>query len=272
MFFGKKICPKCQSEYDVAMPTCPACGEADPNYPDGKLSKEATWMVWWRQLVIFVIGSIGLTIAGTLAAIPFIAVRGAENGLTLSDTLWVDFIGYTAILIGMFIVAWPRRKDLVKSFRKWLPFVIGLAGAAALYFFSLFYGVILQLIRKEVTDNANQSLAVLLVKGYPVVSFFLLGIMGPVAEELTYRVGLFSFCLRAKKWVAYVVVTIVFALIHFDFESFGNTKLLINELLNLPSYAFAGCALCFLYDRWGLSASLTAHILNNIVSCIFILL
>ena len=271
MYFGKKICPKCQSEYDVVLPTCPACGEEDLEYPNGKLSKEATWMPWWRQLVIFAIGSIGLTIAGTIAAIPFLSVRGSGN-LTLSDTLWVDFIGYAAIIIGMLIVAFPHWKGLLKSFKNWLPFVMGVAGAAALYFFSLFYGMILQLLQTGTTDNTNQSLAIDLVRAYPVVSFFLLGVMGPVAEELTYRVGLFSLGMRTKKWIAYLGATIIFALIHFDFDSFANTQLLINELLNLPSYAFAGCALCFLYDRWGLSASLTAHILNNVVSYIFILL
>lgn len=271
MFFRKKICSECGSEYDEASPTCPACGTMDVHYGETKLPEEVTWMPWWKQLIVFLIGSIGLTIAATVVSLIFVLAKGSSD-VGLADTVAVDFIGYAIIIIGMIVILWPHYKELFKSFKKWLPYLMGLAGAGVLYLFALFYGVILQYVPIDVTNNANQALAEEFVIGYPGIAIVLIGILGPLAEELTYRVGLYTLGLRVKKWVAYVAVTIIFAFIHFDFGSFSDAKALTNELLNLPSYAFAGLTLCFLYDKWGLSASLTAHILNNVVSCIFILL
>ena len=271
MFFGKKKCANCESEYDVALPTCPVCGEHDAEYDKIRLPKEVTWMPWWRQLVIFLIGSIGLTLAQSFVLVIVYAIDKSHD-LDITGTLAVNGFSYLIILGGMVAIMFPYFKPALKSFKKWLPYLMGLAAAGALYAFSIFYNVILQILPIEATDNANQSLAVQLVKSYPAISFILIGLLGPVAEELTYRVGLFTLGLRMKKWVAYVVVTIIFALIHFDFTSFGNTAQLTNELLNLPSYAFAGLTFCFLYDRWGLAASLSAHMTNNLLSCIFILL
>ncbi|MCR5505724.1 MAG: CPBP family intramembrane metalloprotease [Bacilli bacterium] len=270
MFFGKKKCEHCESEYDVVLTTCPACGQEDTNYESTKLPKQVSWMPWWKQLVVFLIGSLGLSIASSIASIPFAMVHG--NQTTTSDMLFINLIGYLIAFGAMAALIWPHYKELFKSFKNWLPFVLGIAGCAALYFFSIIYGTFIQAVAPKTTDNANQTLAVQMIKGYPILGILLIGIMGPVCEELTYRVGMFSFGLRMKKWVAYIAVTIVFAFIHFDFGSFGDTNALINELLNLPSYAFAGLVLCFLYDRCGLSARLTAHILNNVISCIFILL
>ena len=89
---------------------------------------------------------------------------------------------------------------------------------------------------------------------------------------MTYRVGLFSFLMRTKRWLAYMVTIIVFAFIHFDFTSIltgiqtGVWDTLINEILNLPEYMMAGAVLCVLYDTCGLSASIIAHVGNNLFS------
>ena len=96
---------------------------------------------------------------------------------------------------------------------------------------------------------------------YPFISLIFLGVIGPICEELTYRVGLFS-VLKKPKWLAYVIGTLVFALAHFSFTSTN----IINELVNLPVYIVSGFALCLAYDKFGLAASLTAHTVNNIYS------
>ena len=136
----------------------------------------------------------------------------------------------------------------------------------------MFYNGITQIIYPT-GPNANQTAINSLLGSYPLFCILVLGILGPVVEELTYRIGLFSFLMRTKRWIAYLVTIVIFALIHFDFMSIvpavrGDPSDLIKELINLPSYLFAGGVLCVLYDTVGFSASLVAHIGNNLYSII----
>ena len=105
-----------------------------------------------------------------------------------------------------------------------------------------------------------------MVKTYPLLSVLILGFLGPAVEEFTYRVGLFSFLTRVHKALAYAVTIVIFGLIHFDFTATGAN--MVNELIHLPIYMFSGAALCVLYDFMGLSASLSAHVTNNLLSII----
>ena len=70
----------------------------------------------------------------------------------------------------------------------------------------------------------------------------------------------------ANRLAAYLFATVVFGLIHMhDFAS-------VNEWLNFPSYLIAGGILAFTYDRFGLSASITAHVVNNLYAVILTLI
>ena len=92
------------------------------------------------------------------------------------------------------------------------------------------------------------------------------GIIGPICEEFAYRVGLFNLGMRINRLTAYLFATVVFGLIHMhDFAS-------VNEWLNFPSYLIAGGILAFTYDRFGLSASITAHVVNNLYAVILTLI
>ena len=73
--------------------------------------------------------------------------------------------------------------------------------------------------------------------------------------------------MRINKYLAYAVTILVFAFIHFDFECFGKGTL-VNELLNMPFYLFAGFTFTFLYEKFGFGASVMAHVSNNLYSII----
>ena len=72
---------------------------------------------------------------------------------------------------------------------------------------------------------------------------------------------------RYNKYLALILTTIVFALIHFRF----NSENIVGELWSLPSYLIAGFILTFAYEKGGLSSSLTAHVIYNIVSFVMTL-
>lgn len=262
MLFGKKNCPNCGSEYDVASPTCPACGTPDSAYQQRHIASEMTFIPWWKQLVIFGIGTVGLSIAANIASMFF----GKES----LDLLWVNFIGYFVAIIAIVIMLFLHYKQVLKSFKNWLPYLVGLIGAGALFLFSNVYSSIMNSIH-PITENINEQTADNFILLYPALAFFVIVLFGPISEELTYRVGLFSFLYRAKPYIGYIITALVFALIHFDWECFGDSEVLINELLNIPFYLFAGFAFCFLYHKWGLASSMTAHVLNNLITFILVL-
>ena len=132
--------------------------------------------------------------------------------------------------------------------------------------------IIIQLLQIDVSDNINQSSAVNLVVTYPLLSIIVIGVIGPLCEELAYRAGLFSFLKRINSIFAYIISALIFALIHFDFNSIivgfetSNWSILINELINLPPYVFAGLTFTFLFEKFGFGCGLFAHILNNVYS------
>ena len=130
--------------------------------------------------------------------------------------------------------------------------------------FDFVWGTILELLPITSSDNINESSLQTMRQVYPVASFMIFGLIGPICEEFTYRVGLFSFFKRINKWVAYVVTVVIFAFIHFNFSTDPNV--LLNEVLNLPFYMFAAFAFSFTYDKFGLAGSLTAHVANNFIS------
>ena len=126
----------------------------------------------------------------------------------------------------------------------------------------------MQLAVPSASEGQNQSIATEMVLRNPATCIIILGFIGPLVEELTYRVGLFTLCKRASTVLAYIVTTLVFAAIHIDFFS----ENIINELVALPDYLFAGAIFCLLYDREGFGASYLAHVGNNLFSVISIII
>lgn len=229
-----------------------------------------------KQLLLFGLGWMGFKILG--AVIEIIILIGfliSDPGITAKEVFSraaistaVNTSVYAILLAVMILFSNVDMKRFQNSFRTWKGFLAGLIGFAALFGFSVVYGNLLNIIGIGVSDNGNEEAVKGVVNAFPILSFFVIGLIAPVCEELTYRVGLFGCLSRKNKVLAYCIAPLVFALIHFSLD-FSN---IVNELLNLPYYLFAGFALTYLYDRFGLAGSLTAHVLNNCYSQIINLL
>ena len=114
------------------------------------------------------------------------------------------------------------------------------------------------------SDNINQSAADAFANNYPILAFFVMAIIGPICEELTYRVGLHSFLRRINKYLALVVTIIIFAMIHFTFDA----ENIVEELWSLPSYLVSGLLLTLAYEVRGPACSITAHACYNLFALI----
>ena len=271
----KKTCEYCKVQYDPLLPNCPKCGEENKD-SDLKDYKNIIPLPWFKQLILLLVGSLGFQILSFIIQIIVLFIVRIDSSTPIETRIMVtgiiNFVAYFILILALLGTVSNDMPKLFKSFANWIPYVAGLVGLIAIFGFNFIYNLFLTVLNIGISDNTNESGITQIIGMFPVLSFVVFGVLGPVCEELTYRVGLFSLLRRVNKWLPYLVVILVFALIHFDFEALFSFQdpdwlaKLTNELLNLPLYAFAGFTFSFLYDRFGLASSITAYTLNNLLS------
>jgi len=264
MLLGNKKCPKCETLYDVTLESCPHCEESNADYPKVIKNNKIFWVSIRKQIAIFLLGIIGLTLFNLIFSLIAQFITPMKDNV--SGNAIVMYVSYGALFITLIAAIWTDIPKLKNHFNKYQPYVLGILMGVILILFNIGYNNFVNLFY-QMDDNLNQQTAVQYVKLYPVASFFILGLIGPICEELAYRVGLFSLVRRINRVVSYILSALIFGLIHFDFTSTN----LVNELVNLPIYVLSGVALCFTYEKFGLASSITAHIVNNVYSVISII-
>ena len=224
-----------------------------------------------KQILFFSLGWLGFQIIATIIQLTVGTAYAYLNQVSLQEALSkysvsmvVNSTAYIALLVTLLLIGNRDLFKILKSFKQWQSYLAGVICFAAIIAFNIFYGTIVNLLKTPVSDNANQAGLETMDAAYPIISMVIFGFVGPICEELTYRIGLFSLLKRKNRFVAYFVTIIVFALIHFNLST--NMDTLKNEVLNLPYYMFAAAAFSFTYDRFGFAGSVTGHIINNVFS------
>lgn len=215
----------------------------------------------WKRITLFLVGLVGLNAFAFIVGliVSFTCPKDLVNAVTNLITYAILFVSMIAIII----VDIPK---LLYHFKGWKPYVFGIAGAVAMVLFELAYTNILNLFYKY-QPSGNEENVRSIITAFPVASVFMLGIVGPICEELAYRTGLFAALSKYRKWLAYVVTSLVFGGIHVIGSLIMGINIW-NELANLPVYVIAGLGFSFLYDKWGFASSTTAHICNNLYAVI----
>ena len=216
---------------------------------------------WIFRLVLFVVGFAGLEVITFIIQFIIIVVNpnllDEKSDLYITGLTMMNTIRYVILFIAFVVLLFPRLGVILSKFKNWKTDLIGLGAGIALIGITVIYNIIVSQF-VDFGVNNNEEAAETMIKMFPVLSVFILGIIGPICEEFTYRYGLFE-CVRKKNIIlAYIVATIVFAIIHFDFT--GDMK---TELLNLPTYIIAGAGLCFVNHKFGFNSAIIAHIFNN---------
>lgn len=253
--FKKTHCEICGRDYDAFASSCPECGNKnDPKseitpLDDDKIAGPI------RELLCFLVGWLSLKLIATIVII-FAELMGMDNA-TAEYSAFVNFVSYGILFVALLSIVFPKLKTLLSNFlskntlKGFLVFI-------AIIVFDVAWGLFIQGL--GATTNQNQSTINGIVKVAPIASVIFLGFVGPLCEEITYRVGLFTFLKRINVVLAYVAVAIFFGAIHMhDFTS-------VNEWLSLPPYVFAGFAFTFAYDKWGLGSSIVAHCAVNLLA------
>ena len=266
MLLNNKKCSNCNGYYDPTLFECPECHKRNELYDDKAFPTKVVFFHPVAQIGLFVCGFayIGMLISELIASlfVGFISQDELlQNALVLLLTYLMMYVGLMAIALS------TRRDTFYNRFKRPFDYLIGLGYSGLIVGGALVVSLIVSFFY-DGANNANQSAAIEISKNYPILAAFVLCVLGPICEEMTYRVGLYSFLRRINKYLAMIVTILVFALIHFDF--FADD--LINELWSLPTYLICGFILTLAYERHGPACSMTAHLFYNIFAFVMILL
>ena len=225
-------------------------------------------------LLIFLVGIISTfaisLLVGIIAGV-VLAIKKYEYvspSLQANITTYTTFATYlTAFILFLVIILIKYRHEFFNEFKKIMPYLIGLFACFAMIGFEQIYFLLYTYAPFDIVGSNQQSIA-LTVQQNPAIMAITTVILAPFVEELTYRVGLFNLCKTRSKLFAYIIAPLVFALIHIDFLA-GQE--FVKELIVLPTYLFSAYTLTYIYDKYGFSASLFAHIMNNLISVLILI-
>ena len=265
MFFKDIKCPNCGTYHDPTLNECQTCHKSNELFALNRLPKRAVFLHPIAQMGVFLVGFayVGMLFAELFFSICLknVPLKDADKNILLLSLTYISM--FAGIIV---IPLLTRRKYFLSRYKNGIDYIYGIAYAATIVSVGTILGALIALIH-ESGNNVNQVAAESIVKNYPLISILVLGILGPICEEFTYRVGLYSFLRRINKYLAFAVTVVVFAFIHFDFTA----KDLVNELWSLPSYLACGFILTLAYEHRGPACSMVAHVSYNIFACLLIM-
>ena len=261
MLFKRRKCEQCDAYYDPTLKECPTCHKNNAEYGKRDISRNVLYLHPVAQGGLFLIG---FAWAGMLAAryIMALVVRGMPDS-DFRNVIYMLLV-YSMMFVGLLTLTLvTRRGAFFDKFKRPVDYLYGIGYAFTVLAAGTIIGGILSLFHPT-ADNTNQQAIESLAGSYPIIMLLIVGFIGPICEEFTYRVGLYSFLRRINKYLAFAVTVIVFALIHFDFTATGED--LINELWALPSYIVSGFVLTLAYEHRGPACSMVAHAVYNTIA------
>jgi len=250
----------------------------DDNYDKTPNPKTSSW----QDLVFIILAFLGLDLIVIIAQSIVVAyMRGqAYTDIAIASYLSsyqflsiVNFTRYSiifTIMVGILFLT-KTLLPIVKQFKKFRTFLYGVGMGFIVIFVSIIYNNFIAMIMPDFGSNENQNAVESVIKLYPLLSLIWIPFLGPIVEELGYRLGLFNFLNKYNRLLAYVVSALIFGLIHFNLPSSGDVNYWAKvgvEVLNLPGYIISGLLFNYIYEKENLGTSIVAHVTNNLVSYI----
>ena len=183
-----------------------------------------------------------------------------------------NFIAYAICTIILFLLFKKVLLDDLVKLTKRPKFYAIFIPAAILIFYALSL-IIDYLVLKVSPQSDNQSSIEAMIKSegkYYII--LMVCLLAPLTEELIYRYAIFKLTKKTHLAVSYVISVIAFALPHVLSTDINTVGVGIWFLQMIP-YAASGLMFAMMYHLSGYNiyVSLTAHMLNNIVSVIKVL-
>ena len=176
--------------------------------------------------------------------------------LTKNQAVSYFFTYFTFSLIFLFIYGDKLRNDL-KNIRNDLNTknIIIIVLFLVLSFIS---NIILVNILKQ--EASNQEVVASMLKSFPILALPAICLFGPFVEEMIYRLP------YNKNWLSITISTVIFTLAHISSFSLSQILFLIPYLFLSISFSFA------YFKNENIILSTIAHILNNLISVVLLLI
>lgn len=285
----KRKCEKCGLLIDDDMDYCPYCGYKQEKIIVGdkettKVEKKESLLHFpsrvinlpnFKNITLFLVGFIGLQLISLFLSLILVSINPYLGYFSSEGTALLNFSTYLIVFGILILIIGKEFSQIFPDFKKGRTYLYGITYGLMLIVISSIVSNIFHLIFNIDSSNNNQQQIESVTTLFPIASTLIFGIVGPICEEFTYRLGLFSpLVKRLKPVFAYIIVALIFGFLHFDFTVLilGDTSSIINELVNIPSYVVSGLLLAYFYLKEGIVASSFAHITNNLFSLIVTLL
>ena len=207
----------------------------------------------WKEVLLFAIGNVfTLSLITTIVS----AILFSMNEIDKAGA--TSLISYSILFALLAVVVGLDYKKILPKFKSWIPYVVGLGFGIAILFFDELYLRFVNLFYNTGIGGNETGIRQIIAR-YPIASILIFGLVGPMCEELTYRVGMFNLVKRWSRVAAYIFTGLIFGLIHMDFT--GN---IATEFIILPTYIAPGLLLSLAYDLYDFPCSYIAHITNNL--------
>ena len=187
------------------------------------------------------------------------------------SSLVYGFSNLVSYGLSFIFVVFYLRDELKNSFlalkeNRWLYIYIPLTSLA---FCGVAY-LVDYLVGLGVDSSKNQILIETIMKGPGLVPMIISTVIfAPIVEELIYRHVIFHYTKRYSLVLSYIISIVLFTLPHMLTSSIDNIGI---WLLQAIPYMVSGGLLCLIYhkSKFNIYASITAHILNNILAVIIV--
>lgn len=268
----RKNCDNCNFNFDKRMDSCPKCNTLNNDHIKTDIKNPFLFLDIISTIIIFA----SYFIFNIFIALCIQIISNAIDPNLLSNNFFLQLVNLLMniliVFTGIFVLS--RYKHLfLKQIKSWKPYILG-----------LLFGLILMCVNSAVSNiftanlpqNSNQLEVVKNIIDQPILSFFTVVIFGPIAEELTFRVGLMSLGSKVSRkhsrLIAYLFSTLIFAFIHINIiPQEGGTIDYLSEFAAFPSYLVSGFILSLVYEKFGFASSTLAHIINNLFSFVLLI-
>ena len=190
-------------------------------------------------------------------------------GIELHD-LGLNLLYFSVNLLAIAVIF---RRFLAASFQefdeKWVRIVVVFVlGFAAYYGTNLLLGMLIAHFFPDFGNANDGGIAALARENYTLTAISTV-LLVPIAEECMHRGAIFGGIYRKNRPLAYVISTIIFALVHIDgFFGMVDGKIL---LLNFLQYVPAGVLLAAAYDISGsIFAPVFIHMTVNLLGILLL--
>lgn len=212
----------------------------------------------WKHAVLFLISFLLIKFLSviflklTLAFNPYY-ISTSDVSMYLNFTLYFVLFGIMLIIIGQDLLKFITKFKNKDTYTKAVKYLV------ISFSISIVLSYINSIIFNNNNVNDNEEIVRKIIVKNPFLSLLIIGIIGPFTEECAYRVGLFTLIRKKSRFFAYVISSIVFGFIHFNF----NSENMLNEILNIPSYVISGFIFSYVYEKFGFETSFVMHAFNN---------